>query len=177
MKLKTLIITPLILIFVLQADNISSGSTMHQYSKPGASIDMQYTSEKVDVNETSDVNITLTTPLKQGEVSVLITLDDNLSTLNAIEQNLSYVIEPQTQNLLINLQVQSQQAKLYYIRLLTKVNNGYGTKLRSFVVPVYIGKKSDFINKSAALQMKALSSGENISVSKAVETIQVLKDK
>jgi len=176
MKMTTLLLTPLMLIFTLQADTISKGSTFHQYSKPGASIDMEYTSDKVDVNETSDINITLTTPLTQGEVSVTLTLDEGLNTIKRIDKNLTYLIQPQTQNFLINFQVQSDKADLYYIRLLTKVTNDFGTKLRSFAIPVYIGQKQTLLNKRISPSMKALNLGENISVSKAIETIKTLKE-
>ena len=175
MKKITLMLTPLILIFTLNAQSISSGSTLRQYSKPGASIDMEYTSTKVDANTESDINITLSTPLIQGDIIVEMTLDEELESISTLNKTLNYQIQPSQQTFFINFKVQSAKEGLYYIRLLTKVDNGYGTKLRSFAVPVYVGEKSEIINKSLNNRMKALSSGENISISKAVETIEVLK--
>lgn len=177
MKKLTLILTPFILLFSLHAEEFSSGSTFHQYSKPGASIDMEYNSTKVDVNETSDVNITLSTPLTRGDISVEITADESLQSISEFSKNLYYNVQPQEQEFIINLQFKAEKEGLYYVRLLTKVNNGYGPKLRSFAVPIYVGKESQFVTKSRSSQMKALSTGENISVSKAVETIKVLKEK
>jgi hypothetical protein len=177
MRRIILILAPLLFILELNAKDLSSNSTFHQYSKPGAPIDMHYTSEKVDINETCDVNITLTTAITKGTVSALISLDKNLSSLNEFDQNLTFEIMPNQQDFLINLQVKSEHQGLYYIRLLTKVDKGYGVKLRSFAVPVYIGKEAGIMKKSISSHMKALGSGENISVSKAVETIEVVKEK
>jgi hypothetical protein len=177
MKTITLIFIPLLLALGANAIEISSNSTKKQYSKPGAPIDMHYTSEKVDMNETSDVNITLSTTIRNGTVSVFISLDKNLKSLTDFDENLTYEVMPEQQEHVINLQVKSQQQGLYYIRLLTKVNKGYGIKLRSFAVPIYIGKEAGIKNKVINLQMKALGSGENISVSQALETIEPVNGK
>ncbi len=174
MKKITLILIPLLFILSLTAKDISSNSTIHQYSKPGASIDMSYSSQRVDINEVSDVNITLTTALRKGTLSTIITLDKNLTSINKFNNNLSYAILANQQEFLINLQVNSKKEGLYYIRLLTKIDNGYGVKLRSFAVPIYIGKEVGITKKRIGSQMKALGA-ENISVSKAVETIEIVK--
>lgn len=177
MKTIIFILTPLLFVLTLNAKDISSNSTFHQYSKPGAPIDMSYTSEKVDLNETCDVNITLTTAITKGTISALISLDKNLSSLIEFDNNLTFEIMPNQQDFLINLKVKSEYQGLYYIRLLTKVDKGYGVKLRSFAVPIYVGEKLEIISKDINLNMKALGSGENITVSKAIETIEAVKEK
>jgi len=177
MKIITLIFIPLLLTLGLNAKEISTNSTQRQYSKPGAPIDMRYTSDKVDINKVSDVNITLTANIRKGMVSVLINLDKNLKSLNNFDNNLTFEVLPNQQDFLIHLQVKAKQQGLYYVRLLTKVNQGYGVKLRSFAVPVYVGKNAEIKSPEISPQMKALSSGENISVSKAVETIEVVNEK
>jgi hypothetical protein len=175
MKKITLLFTPLLLILGLNAQEVHSGSTARQYSKPGAPIDMKYTSDKVEVNEVSDVNISLSTTARTGTLSVLISIDSNLSSAIELDNNLSYEIQTNKQTFPIHLKVKSKQEGLYYIRLLTKIDQGYGIKLRSFAVPIYVGKDAGIKSKEIGSQMKALSSGENISVSKALETIEVLK--
>ena len=177
MKNAQLILLTLLLTLSITAQEISTNTTQGKYSKPGAPIDMTYSSQKVDVNETSDVNITLTTAIKHGDVAISITLDKNLSSTKEFEKNITYKIEPNQQNHLIQLQVKSEQAGLYYIKLLTKVDKGYGIKLRSFAVPIYIGQTDKVIKKNMEeKQMKALSSGENISISKAIETIKLVNE-
>jgi hypothetical protein len=175
MKNITLIFVSLLLTLGLDAKEISTNSTQRQYSKPGAPIDMHYSSDKVEINETCDVNITLTTAIRSGTVSAIITLDKELSSLTKFNENLTYEIMPKQQDYVINLQVKSEKAGLYYIRLLTKVDKGYGVKLRSFAIPIYVGKEAGIIKKSLNV-MKALGSGENISISKAVETIEAVKE-
>ncbi len=176
MKKIIFILTALLFTLTINAKDISSNSTVHQYSKPGAPIDMTYNSEKVDRNEASDVNITLTTSITKGMLSVSINLDENLSSINEFDNNLNFEIMPSQQDFLINLQVKSEHSGLYYIKLLTKVDKGYGIKLRSFAVPIYIGEKAGILKKGIDPQMKALSSGENISISKAIETIEIVNE-
>ena len=122
MKTITLLLSPLLFILGLHAQEISSGSTLQQYSKPGAAIDMNYSTEKVDINESSDVNISLTTAVPNGTLSVLISIDNKLSSLKEFDNNLSFEIKPNQQNFLIDLQVKAQTEGLYYIRLLTKIS-------------------------------------------------------
>jgi len=176
MRTVTLIISSLLLTLSIHAKELNSNSTMHQYAKPGAPVDMSYTSQKVEVNETSDVNISLTTSINQGTISAILTLDKHLTSINALDTNLTFEVAPKQQTFLINLQVKAEKEGLYYIKLLTKVDKGYGIKLRSFAVPIYIGKNAGIRKKRNNTQMKALASGENISVSKAIETIEVVNE-
>ena len=152
---------------------VLEGTTIGKYSKPGAPIDMSYKTTKVDTNETADINITLTTTVTTGTLIVNLTFDDKLTIINNVEQNQSFEVSPDAKTFFINLKVSSTENGLYYIRLLTKVDKGYGLKLRSFAVPVYIGDNPKPKTKGNVTILKA-SSGENISVSKAVETIKVI---
>jgi len=197
MKKLTLIFAPLLIVMGLQAnskkvseeqlnkhtyqhieiDNIERGNTLRGYSKPGAPIDMEFNTTRVNVNEVSDVNITLMTAVNTGSLDVQLSLDNNLTTVETVEENLTFQITPSAQKFNINFQVKSKNEGLFYIRMLTKVDKGYGPKLRSFAVPVYIGEKPKSLSKAITSRMKALSDGENISVSKAVETIKVINEK
>jgi len=87
MKRIILIASSMLLTLTINAKEVSSNSTMNHYAKPGAPIDMKYTSQKVDVNETSDVNITLTTSIKSGTISTIMHLDENLISLKAVDEN------------------------------------------------------------------------------------------
>jgi len=192
MKKAILLLTPLLLMVGLNANSkkidpkettivktisentVLEGTTIGKYSKPGAPIDMSYKTTKVDSNETADVNITLTTTVTSGTLMAEITFDDKLTIENDVDQNQSFDVSPDAKTFFINLKVSSLEDGLYYIRLLTKVDKGYGLKLRSFAVPVYIGDNPKPTVKGNIKLLKA-SSGENISVSKAVETIEVIK--
>jgi hypothetical protein len=196
MKKITLIVAPLLIVVGLQANskkidketlskmniqhqeenNIIKGDTFHSYSKPGAPIDMEFNSTRVDVNETSDINITLSTTVNSGTLNLNLNIDNNLTLINNVDENQSFEITSSNKKFPLNLQVKSENEGLFYIRLLTKIDKGYGPKLRSFAIPVYVGKRPTSLTKSISSQMKALSNGENISVSKAVETIKVIKE-
>jgi len=152
---------------------ILEGTTVGKYAKPGAPIDMSYKTTKVDTNETADVNITLSTTASNGTMMVAMTFDDKLTIENEVDQNQSFDVSQEAKTFFINLKVSSSENGLYYIRLLTKIDKGYGLKLRSFAVPVYIGDDPKPKVKGN-IQIQKASSGENISVSKAVETIKVL---
>ena len=182
MKKIALFLVTILTITALQANSkrvqepkkIVEGDSSKEYSKPGAPIDIKYSSSKVDVNQTSDINITLTTTAKMGKLDVLISLDDNLSLVGNVEDNLTFQISPDIQDFSIKLQVKSNYESIYYIKLLTKIDKGHGVKLRSFAIPVYVGEiPKNLVHTSS--QMKALANGENISISKAVETIKVIK--
>lgn len=157
------------------ANEISSSSTFHHYAKPGAGVDMVQTTEKVAVNEFSDVNITLTTTIPKGSLLLLVSLDKNLIAQNGFEKKLTFPVNSRNESFLIHLKVKSQQTGLYYIRLLAKVAQGEKVKVRSFAIPIYVGNVKEMIRKKSNLQMKAMGNGENISISKAKETIKILK--
>jgi hypothetical protein len=176
MKTTTLLLTPLVIMAGLatqsmatEESNITTGSTLGYYSKPGAAIDMTFTSTNVQSNETSDVNITLITTAPSGTIQVGLSFDENLTQISSVEENLSFQISPQQKEYPINLQVASQKDGLYYIRLLTQVNG----KMRSFAIPITVGKP---VAKTKSKNIMKAMNGENISVSKAIETITVLDE-
>lgn len=178
MKKATLLLAPLLIIMGLHAkpsdiitenDHIKTGTTIGHYAKPGAPIDMSYRSSPVKSNETSEINITLTTSAQTGIMHVQLSFDENLTQVSSVDENLDFQITPQQATYPINLQVSSLEDGLYYIRLLTQVDQGSAAQLRAFAVPVYIGENPQPKTRSNKI-MKAMS-GENISVSKAIETI------
>ena len=173
MKITHLLLSSMLLLIGLNAQPIT-GSTLGHYSKPGAPIDMSYLTNSVKVNETTDVNITLITSIPKGQMNVLITLDDNLSTQNDFIHDITFELSPDQREYHINLTVSSSHNNLYYIRLLTKIEKAQGSKMRAFAIPITIGEKKKRAKKNT--QMMKAHGGENISVSKAIETIKVLND-
>jgi hypothetical protein len=182
MKKTKLLLAPLLVLVGLHAKpteeksmentNIKTGTTLGHYQKPGAPIDMTYTSTKVNAGEVADINITLTTSATSGTMHVSINFDEAIQNVSNTEENLTFEITPEQRTFPINIQASSYEDGLHYIRLLTKVDKGTASKLRAFAVPMYVGEPKAKV-KSANI-MKAMS-GENISVSKAVETIEVIE--
>ncbi len=149
------------------------GTTIGKYQKPGAPIDITYRSTRVKLNEPSDINISFSTPLKSGEMDVDINIDKDLKVIGEAYNKITYSLSPNQKEYNLNLRVSSSKNGLYYIRLLTKVNGVNGIKTRAFAVPVYIGN-GKLQKKSHQLVMKALG-GENLSISKAEESVEVIK--
>ncbi len=146
------------------------GTTIGKYLKPGASVNITYMSKKAKLNEPSDVNISFTTPIKSGEMEVDINFDKNLNVIGEAYDKITFALSPNQKEYNLNFRVTSSKNGLYYIRLLTKVNN----RTRAFAVPIYIG--SGKLQKNGhQLVMKALN-GENLSISKAEETVEVIED-
>jgi len=172
MKIKTLLLTAPFILLGLQAEPMK-GTSIGHYAKPGAPIDISYLTHSRNNNKNSkiyDVNITLTSTVRYGTMKVKMTLDNALTPLSPIEKELSFEVNPEQKKYPINMQVSAKEDGLYYIRLLTKIDKGIGSKLRAFAVPVQVGEKKK-VNKNS-IMMKS-NSGENISISKAVETITV----
>ncbi len=149
------------------------GTTIGKYQKPGAPIDITYRSTRVKLNEPSDINISFSTPLKSGEMDVDINIDKDLKVIGEAYNKITYSLSPNQKEYNLNLRVSSSKNGLYYIRLLTKVNGVNGIKTRAFAVPIYIGS-GKLQKKSHQLVMKALG-GENLSISKAEESVEVIK--
>ena len=181
MKTKTLLLSCLLMTGVATANatdaNISKGSTMDfKYCyKPGAPIDMSYESSKVQAGEIANVNVKLMTTLSSGEMEVTVNLDEGLTSDGVIQTVQKLTILPDEKEYALNFRVLAQEDGLYYIRLLTKVESGDGARMRAFAVPIYVGD-AKLKTKSKQVIMKVLG-GENISVSKAQETIEIIKDK
>lgn len=177
MKTLTTIISLLLFITTLNAQEVKVYSSMHHYSKPGAPINISYPEVRMDLNETADVNLTLTTSITEGMVYINTVLDKNLESNSKLDTNASYQIKPNQQSFLMNFEVKAKQEGLFYIRLLTKVESKFSKKLRTFAVPIYVGSQKKPVEKSLTTSFKAVGSSENISVSQAKESIQVIKEK
>lgn len=183
MKRTKLILSPLLVVMGLNAQpldqnkienlNIKRGTTLGHYQKPGAPIDMTYSSIKVNAGEVSDINITLTTTVDSGTMNVDLTFDEAIKNESNTNEHLTFQVTPNQKNFTINIKASSEVDGLHYIRLLTKVDRGTASKLRAFAVPVYIGELKA---KAKGANIMKLMSGENISVSKAIETIEVIND-
>jgi len=158
------------------SEMVVSGTTEGHYQKPGAPVDMRYTTRKIKVGEVSDINITLITPVKSGEMDVSIDFDKELKPVEEIFNKIIFPINPQQRKYNLHLKVTASEEGLFYIRLLVKVKESTrnSANMRAFAVPVYVGD-GKLKSKSKQKIMRALS-GENLSVSKAKETIKPLSE-
>lgn len=178
MKKTKLIISTLMVLGLITTttadEKIVKGTTMGKYQKPGAPINITHISKRVALNEISDVNITLTTPLSSGEMEVELNIDKKLYTVDDnAPKKLTFSLSPDIKEYKINLQVFSDKDGLYYIRLSGKIVSDDGVRIRAMAVPVYVGD-GELKVKRKSIIMKAVG-GENLSISKAEESFEVIK--
>jgi len=171
--IASLLITSITEVALAKDNKVVKGTTIGHYQKPGAPVDITYNSTRVSINEVAEINISLTTSLKSGEMDVKIDIDKNLEQIGEKYSSISFSLSPNQKTYDINLKVKSSKDGLYYIRLLTKIDSASGAKMRALAVPVYIGD-GQLKKRNKQTIMKAMS-GENISVSKAEETIEIIK--
>lgn len=145
----------------------TKGSTVGKYAKPGAPVDITYTSQNVSAGAVSEVNIVLSTAAKNGTMKVKLNSDKGLSFAKEYSQTLQYDLNEKQHEYPLQLLMSADSDGVYYIKLLVNIE-GEGT--RAFAVPVYIGEGRVKKTKGKAVSKSAL--GENISVSKAVESTE-----
>ena len=146
--------------------NVVEGTSIGQYAKPGAPVDITYKITHVEAGDVSEVSITLSTRLTSGSMKVKMDIDKSLTKVSGSNNNLNFTMSEKEKSFPINLQVATSKDGLYYIRLLVKIK---GKGMRAFAVPVYVGD-GKLKREKAPIQKSA--SGENISVSNAVETME-----
>ncbi len=148
-------------------------TTKGHYQKPGAPINITHNVARVAVGEIAEINATLSTTLTGGEMEVSITLDDGLESHTTLGDLVKFTLSDTQKEFPLNFRVSAQKDGIYYIRLLAKVDEGSGARMRALAIPVYVGN-AQLKLKSKQVIMKAMG-GENISVSKAQETIEIVE--
>ena len=179
MKKTKLLISCLLLttltgeVAMAQNNQIAEGTTVGHYQKPGAPISITYKATKVGLNEVSDINVTLSTAISSGEMIVTIDFDHKLKRVSEEYDTMRFPLTSSTNDYKLNFRASSSEDGLYYIRFLAKIEDGENTRMRVMAVPIYVGN-GKLKRKGNHIIMKAMS-GENISVSKAEETIEIIK--
>lgn len=140
------------------------GSSIGEYAKPGAPVDINYTSEHVNVGDVSRVDIELSSSVLTGSMSVKVKVDEDLSLVNNLTKHLSFNLGKGKKNYPLHLKVIAHEDGLYYIHLMVAIK---GKGMRTFAVPVYIGKGNLRNNK---VDIKKTTSGESVTVFSGEET-------
>lgn len=141
------------------------GSSVAEYAKPGAPVEIRYTSEHVNVGDVSKVDILLTTNVKSGTMKVKVKVDKDLNEITNIDKHLSYDLDKGTKEYPVHLEVSADEDGLYYVRVMVTIK---GKGMRAFAVPVYVGTGTLKKNKA---KLEKTKNGENITVFSAEETI------
>lgn len=126
------------------------GSTIGTYQKPGASININYTSEHIEAGEISNINIEFISKLKE-DFNIKISSSKEVS----IKSPLTYTLNLSKKNIL-NIKVKTYKDGVFYINIFATLKNG---KFRAFTIPIYVG--SGAIEKKSSNNLKQYN-GKNI---------------
>jgi LEA14-like dessication related protein len=141
------------------------GTSIGEYKKPGAPVDISYISEHVESGDVSRVVIVLMTRVKTGMMKVKVKLGKGLEEISNVDKQLSYDLDTDTIEYPLNMEVSAEEDGLYYIKLHVSIK---GKGMRAFAVPVYFGEGKIKTQNTAVAKTQE---GENIIVSPAQETI------
>ena len=141
------------------------GSSIGEYAKPGAPVEISYTSEHVAVGDVTNVDINLTSSVKIGKMKVKVKVDKDLNEITNVDKHLLFDLSKGEKEYPLHLGVSADEDGLYYVRVMVTIK---GKGMRAFAVPVYVGKGTLRKNKA---NIEKTQSGENITVFSAEETI------
>lgn len=113
------------------------GTSVGSYAKPGAAVDIRYSSEQVNVGEVSKVDIFLTTSIELGTMKVVLKVDKGLDRHSDLATDFSFELDKDKKEYPLHLEVSSDEDGLYYVRVLVSIK---GQGMRAFAVPVHVGK-------------------------------------
>ena len=159
---------------IIKADKeVKTITTKGKYRKPGAPIDMTHTEARVAIGEIADINVTFSTSLRSGNIEIEVSLDKGLESSETLSSVTSFELSSDKKDYKMNFKVSAKKDGLYYIRLLGKAGEGESIRMRSFAIPVYVG--DGHLKKKGKQVIMKVMGGENLSVSKAQETIEYAK--
>jgi len=141
------------------------GTSVGEYQKPGAPVDIRYTSQHVQSGEVSKVDIVLIPRGSSKTMKVKIKLAEGLEEISNVDKHLSFDLGTDTKAYPISLEVSSDEDGLYYVKLHVVMP---GKGMRAFAVPVYFGEGK---LQTDNIAVEKTQEGENISVTAAQETI------
>jgi len=150
----------------VESPKLVKGTSIGKYAKPGAPVNITYTTEYVDVGEISNVDITLTTGVSSGMMDVEVYLDKKLHAHSEVaalhhiplkSKNGGYVLSP--------IQVSAEEDGIYYVRIMVHFKD---KGFRAFAVPIYVGNTEDKKRKKSQTKTK---SANNITILPGKESI------
>jgi len=164
---SSLLIITTAIAFTAKVDKPESvkGTSIGKYAKPGAPVDITYTSEHVDVGDVSKVDIVLMTSVTTGKMQVKVKVDRDLDEISGLEKHLSFDLSDGKKEYPLHLEVSAAEDGRYYVKLLVSIK---GQGMRAFAVPVYVGEGTSKMKKAP---IEKTTNGETISISPAQESI------
>jgi hypothetical protein len=132
-----------------------SGSTKDSYAKPGAPVQLSHVTTKVDVGETSNIDLIFSTQAidemnKGGIIAVKITADEGLN-LHGLTSSFDIQLEPNKTDYPLSFTADATLSKHYYINVFVSMQVGANTMNRAFAVPVQIGNETQVLKSSGSV--------------------------
>ncbi len=151
-----------------------SGGTQDKYMKPGAPVQISYTSTKVQVGETSHIQAVLhltTADIEQAQVSVSV--DAGLVLQDSPGLAFALALEPGKLDYPLSFSASSGIAGLQYINLQVKTTRGGEQLSRAFSIPVQTGSDSEIqAMKRSTSPVELDENGQAVLPMAAEETIE-----
>ena len=142
----------------------AKGTSVGAYAKPGAPIDIKYTTEYVEVAEVSRVDVTLLTSVKVGSMHVDITLDKGLQAESEVPASMDIALKDSNGSYALAMQVSADKKGIYYVNLITSIK---GRGFRAFSVPIYVDTSPKEMKKAS----QKTNTGDNLSIAPAKERV------
>lgn len=121
-----------------------TGTTKGQYQKPGAPVNLSYTSDKVNVGDVSNIQATLhLSALNLDAVQVVMNVDEGVTLLSSPGDNFSLPLQPNKLDYPLMFSASSYDTGLRYINLVVTTTRGAETQNRAFSIPVQAGTNDD----------------------------------
>ena len=137
---------------------IEKKSSVGNYAKPGASVEMRYESPRVDLLEDAEVRIFLKPLKRYTEMKVHLSVDQALESVSAPQSDFTIETREDKAEYPLTVTVRSSKPGTHFIRLIVSA----GGKSRAFTVPVHVGKKEDVQTEKSGKRLRVMKAREEI---------------
>lgn len=142
MMLKAFLYAALSTATLHASGEVEKGSSVGNYAKPGASVEMRYESPKVDLLENAEVRIFLYPVKHYAEMKIHLTVDHALEKVAGTTGDFTVKTGKNTTEYPLTVTVRSSEPGIHFIRLIVYA----GGKSRAFTIPVHIGERTEDIH-------------------------------
>ena len=154
----------------LNQHEVIKGGTVGKYLKPGAPVNFEYKTERVEVNETALVRFKIICSRSVGELNLQIRVDKKLEDESGIEREMLFEVTEGQREFPVEMELHGSDKGTYYVRLLVKYTHNGNSSLRSYAIPIYVGEEKRSIQKST------IGTVQKLSISKARESIHTIEE-
>jgi len=154
----------------LNQHKVIKGGTVGKYLKPGAPVNFEYQTERVDVNETALVQFKIICSRTVGELTLQIRVDKHLEDESGIEREMTFEVTEEQREFPVEMELHGSDNGTYYVRLLVRYTHNESSSLRSYAIPIYVGEEKRIIQKSTIGRVQKLN------ISKARESIHTIEE-